>query len=68
MLSLRRFTLEQAVTHCLNKYGNADCAEQALADWLDALPRGKPMPATVDFIEAVWSELRFLARQEAMTS
>ena len=64
MLSLRRFTLAQAVDACLTRYGSPDTAEQALAEWLDALPRGKPMPATVDFIEQVWTELAWLARKE----
>ena len=64
MLSLRRFTLAQAVDACLTKYGSPDTAEQALAAWLDALPVGKPMPATVDFIESVWCELAWLAGKD----
>ena len=63
MLSLRRFTLAQAVEACLTKYGHPRCAEEALASWLDSLPVGKPMPATVDFIESVWNELDIIANE-----
>lgn len=57
MLSLRRFTFAQAIEACIAKYGSPRTAEEALAAWLDSLPVGKPMPATVDFIESVWNEL-----------